>query len=96
MGRRFQCWYSTADPQLVINSLDLELVQVSLLYSTLIPAGLFLLSSCYLAIIYVFVQRREPEPVSDSVVLTASEMVLDTTSQTSTLTLNVETDNRKR
>ena len=62
-------------------------MKADLFYSTLIPAGLFLLSCCFLAVI--FLQRRQPEEVCESVVLTSSELVPDTTSQTSTITMDI-------
>lgn len=86
-GQRFKCWRSSADPSLVISGLDLERMETELLYSIVIPAGLFLLSCCFLTII--FIQRRQEEEVFDSVVLTSSELVPDTTSQTSTITMDV-------
>ena len=76
-------------------------MQVSLIYSTLLPAALFLLSSTYLTALYLAAQRREKrearertermeEPESfDSVV----ESELGPGSQTSTLTLS---DNNNR
>ena len=74
--------------------LCLKAVRLSLLFSTLLPAALFLLSSTYLAAVYVAAQRREAagtaEPESlDSVV----ESEVGPASQTSTLTLS---DNNNR
>ena len=76
-------------------------MQVSLLYSTLLPAALFLLSSAYLTALYLAAQRSErrearqrrertDEPESFDSVL---ESELGPGSQTSTLTLS---DNNNR
>ena len=66
-------------------------MQVSLLYSILLPATLFLLSSIYLVSLYLAAGRREREELEsfDSVM----ESQEGQASQTSTLTLS-EKNNR--
>ena len=58
-GDTFPCFFSTRDPSLVITQLDYTQVTSSLLYSTTIPFSLFLLSTCYLVIVYAYIYNKD-------------------------------------
>ena len=73
--------------------LCLKAVRLSLLFSTLLPAALFLLSSTYLAAVYVAAQRREERPEEPESLDSVVESEVGPASQTSTLTLS---DNNNR
>lgn len=63
VGTNFSCYYSRAQPGLVISDLDLEQNMLNLIYATCIPIPSFILSVIYLTFAYFKIYNEDEESV---------------------------------
>ncbi|KAI5700099.1 protein tipE [Diaphorina citri] len=81
VGKQYPCYYSTVEPALVIEQLDMWRVYMKLVLATAIPIPSFIVSVIYLTLAYIYIYqdrqqvtpRRKPTPKSRSDSITSSK-----------------------
>ncbi|KAK7573524.1 hypothetical protein V9T40_010715 [Parthenolecanium corni] len=64
-GSNFSCYYSRADPSLVVSELDMRQVHVNLICAIAVPIVSFILSAIYLTFAYFFIYHDDASKASE-------------------------------